>query len=217
MEQKVLQGALRTETGKGPVGRLRRNGKIPAVIYGHEKSHAITIDAREFGRKFRTISENTIITVETSGGNHDVLVKDYQEDLLTGKITHIDFYEIVSDRLLRTHVPVRMKGTSPGVREGGVLETLLHDIEIECYPKDIPESFEIDISGLAIGNSIHVSDLSVPKDARILNALDQVVVTVAHQRIEIVEPTAAEAAAEGEEAAAAAEAGVAAETPTAED
>lgn len=208
MEQKVLAGNLRTEIGKGPVGRLRKSGKIPAVIYGHEKSHAISIDEREFGQKFRTISENTIITVETSEGNHDVLVKDYQEDLLTGRITHIDFYEIVSDRLLRTHVPVHLKGIAPGVREGGVLETLLHEIEVECYPRDIPQAVEVDISGLAIGDAIHVGDLKFADEVRVLNTPDQVIVTVAHQRIEVVAPTGEEEA-EEEEGAAATAAGAA--------
>lgn len=207
MDQKVLAGALRTEIGKGPVGRLRKSGKIPAVIYGHEKSHAISIDEREFGQKFRAISENTIITVETSEGNHDVLVKDYQEDLLTGRITHIDFYEIVSDRLLRTHVPVHMEGNAPGVREGGVLETLLHEIEVECYPRDIPQTVLVDISGLAIGDAVHVGDLEFAAEVRVLNNADQVIVTVAHQRIEVV--AAAEEEVEEEEGAAAPAAGAA--------
>ncbi|WP_455381085.1 50S ribosomal protein L25 [Salinispira pacifica] len=214
MEQKVLQGDLRTAIGKGPVGRLRRSGKIPAVIYGHEKSHSISIDEREFGQKFKTISENTIITVKTPEGDHDVLVKDYQEDLLSGRITHIDFYEIVSDRLLRTHVPVHLTGNAPGVREGGVLESLLHEIEVECFPRDIPQSMVVDISALGIGDAVHVSDLAVAEEVRILNAPDQVIVTVAHQRIEVVAAPAGEEAEEAEEAEA--EAGAAAETPAEE-
>ncbi|HUX49397.1 MAG TPA: 50S ribosomal protein L25 [Spirochaetia bacterium] len=198
MEQKVLQGNVRADIGKGPVGRLRKTGKIPAIIYGHEKCHSIAIDAREFGQKFKTVSENTIITIHTEQGDHDVLVKDYQEDLATGRIMHIDFYEIETNKVLKTRVPFHIAGTAPGVREGGVLETLLHDLEIECLPRDIPQSITVDISTLAVGSSIHVSDIALPAGIRVLAANDQVIVTVAHQKAEVVaavvEPAAGVAA-----------------------
>ncbi len=202
MQQKVLQANIRTETGKGPVGRLRRSGQIPAVVYGHEKTHSISIDGREFSQKFRTISENTIITLKTPEGDHDVLVKDYQENLLKRQILHIDFYEIESGKVLRTHVPIHVLGNSPGVREGGILETGLHELEIECLPKDIPEVYTVDISALGIGNSIHVNELQQLDGVKILNSQDQMVVTCAHPRAEAV-PAAAEeeeeAVAEGAE------------------
>jgi large subunit ribosomal protein L25 len=193
MEQKILQAAVRTEIGKGPVGRLRKNGKIPAIVYGHKKSHPSAIDAREFGQKFKTMSENTIITIKTSDGDYDVLVKDYQEDLMTGNLVHIDFYEIERDRLLRTHIPLHIVGNSPGVREGGILESLLHEVEIECFPRDIPGNIDVDISELAIGNSIHISDIATMNNVRILHSADQVIVTVAHPKAEVVAEVVEEA------------------------
>lgn len=200
MEQKVLNAAIRAETGKGAVGRLRKSGRIPAVVYGHEKTHTISIDGREFSQKFKTISENTIITLKTTEGDHDVLVKDYQENLVKRQILHIDFYEIESGKVLRTHVPVHITGNAPGVREGGVLETGLHELEIECLPINIPEVYKVDVSGLAIGMAIHVSDLTQLDGVRILNSQDQMVVTVSHARAEAA-PAAEE---EGEEAVVAA-------------
>lgn len=212
MQQKVLEASIRSETGKGPVGRLRKEGMIPAVVYGHEKTHTISINGREFSQKFKTISENTIITLKTPEGDHDVLVKDYQEDLLKRRILHIDFYEIESGRVLRTHVPVHVTGSAAGVREGGILESGLHELDIECLPKDIPEVYTVDVTELQVGNSIHVSDLVKLEGVRILNSPDQLVVTVAHPRAEAVP-----AAAEEEEEGAAEEAAPEGEAPTAEE
>lgn len=201
MQQKVLQAALRTETGKGPVRRLRESGKIPAIVYGHEQNHCISIDAHEFSQKFKTISENTIITLKTPEGDHDVLVKDYQENLLKRQILHIDFFEIESGKVLRTRVPIHVTGNAPGVREGGILETGVHELEIECLPKDIPDVYTVDISTLAIGSSVHVSDLGALSGVRILTSPDQMLVTCAHPRAEVasVAAEAAEEAVEGAE------------------
>ena len=128
MEQKTLLFTTRTERGKGPVGRLRRAGKIPSIIYGHEEPKAITVDEREFHTTFRQVSESTIITLkaeeaeDAGDASHQVLIKDFQADAVSSQILHVDFYEIVHGKLLRTHVPVRLEGTSLGVREGGILD-----------------------------------------------------------------------------------------------
>lgn len=193
MEQKTLTFTQRVETRKGPAGRLRRAGKIPSVIYGSHQAKSITIDAREFSSKFRDVSESTIITLEADGESHQVLVKDHQTDVLSGKILHIDFYEIEAGRSLRTHVPIHLSGTPIGVREGGLLETLNHEIEVECLPKDLPPHIELDISGLAVGDSIHVEDLPQIEGVRFLDSGDQVVCTIVTKRAE-----EEEVAAEGE-------------------
>ena len=197
MEQKTLTVKRRVAGGKGPARRLRHAGNIPAVIYGHREPVVISIDEREFHREFKTVSESTIITIHVEGEDYDVLIKDYTENLVTGKITHIDFYEIERGKILRTHVPLHLTGVAPGVRAGGILEHPLHSIEVECLPKDIPQIIEVDISALDVGHSIHVADLAENPDVKYLTNPDQVVVLVAYQRAEVEE----EAEGEAEEAA----------------
>jgi large subunit ribosomal protein L25 len=186
MEQKTLSGTVRKELRKKPARRLRKEGKIPAIIYGHTGSHAITVDEHEFNTKFHTVSENTIITLSTEDGSYDVLVKDFQENTLTGRILHIDFYEIERGKTLKTHVPVHLEGVAPGIREGGILEHRLHELEVECLPKDLPEDIVIDISGLSIGNTIHVSEIETPEGVKILDMDDNVIVTISHKKAEEV-------------------------------
>ncbi len=204
MEQKTLNATTRSELKKGASGRLRRSGKIPAILYGYSGSLPITIDAHEFSQTFKKISENTIINLQVGKNAYDVLMKDFQEDILKGSITHIDFYEIERGKLLRTNIPVRTSGASTGVREGGVLELLLHSIEVECLPKDIPESIVVDISKLIVGDSIHVSDIVVPEGVKFLTSLESVVLAIFAPR-SMEEAVAEEeleigAAAEGERA-----------------
>ncbi|NOY09168.1 MAG: 50S ribosomal protein L25 [Spirochaetes bacterium] len=186
MESKTLLGFSRTKQKKNAARRLRREGKIPAIIYGHEGNFPIFVNEHEFIAKFQKLSENTIINIKTGNKERDVLVKDYQEDITTGKILHIDFYEIERGKTLKTRVPVVFTGTSPGVKIGGVFETLLHEIEIECLPKDLPEKIEVDIGSLDIGDAVHVDDIELERDVKVLNAGDQVICTISHARVEEV-------------------------------
>lgn len=199
MEQKTLAGYERKLFKKGPAGRLRREGKIPAVIYGHNKPVHISVGAKEFDSKFHTISENTLITIIVEDKEYEVLVKDSQENMMMGKITHIDFFEVERGKTLKTRIPVYLTGTSVGVKEGGMLEQHLHEIDIECLPKDIPEKIEVDISNLALGEAIHVSDLEVSETVKILNTLEQSIVGVTTVKEEEVEEE--EELEEGEEVA----------------
>jgi large subunit ribosomal protein L25 len=186
MEQKTLAFTLRKETKKGPSRRLRRVGKIPSIVYGHNEPICIAVDEHEFNTKFKTISESTIITLKSDERSYDVLVKDYQEDTIRGKIVHIDFYEIEKGKLLKTYVPVHLSGAPVGVKEGGLLETVTHELEIECLPKNLPEEIVIDISSLGVGHSIHVADIPTLDDVKYLAASDQVVCTITHKRVEEV-------------------------------
>ena len=137
MEERTLTISLKNRNKKSQNRRLRREGKIPAVIYGNTDAQALIIDEHEFNTKFPVISENIIISLKGDSREHDVLIKDYQENIMTGRIEHIDFYEIERGKMLKTHIPVHLKGVSPGVREGGVLETLIHELEVACLPKDL--------------------------------------------------------------------------------
>jgi large subunit ribosomal protein L25 len=130
-----------------------------------------------------------------TGGVHEVLVKDYQRDNLTGQILHVDFYEFEKGKSLRTRVPIRLIGNPIGVKEGGILESLLHRLDVECLPKDMPEEITLDINELGLDRALHVSDLVLPPGVRPLQASDQVVCLVAHRK---AEEEVAPAAVEGE-------------------
>ena len=196
MKKATLTVELRKPSQKGVTRSLRRMGKIPAIVYGAHEPLAITIDEREFNQKFKVISENTIITLKLENQQFDVLIKDYQEDIIKNKILHLDLYAIDQNKALRTHVPVYLQGTSIGVKEGGILEHLLHEVEVECLPADLPEKIEIDISNLAIHHSIHIRELPILKGIRYLNPAEQVVCQVVTKAAEVEAPRegAAEAA-----------------------
>ncbi|MCF7914369.1 MAG: 50S ribosomal protein L25 [Spirochaetaceae bacterium] len=203
MKRQTLEAYNRTELKKGASGRLRRDGWIPAVIYGAHEPKSISVPQNEFEKKFHSVSENTIITLELGKEKHDVLVKDYQEDTIRGFTTHIDFFEIEKGKTLRTNIPVHVEGTPAGVKEGGLLEERLHEIEVECVPADIPEYFHLNVENLNIGDTIHVEDLDVPKGVKVLSLPEQVIVTVTTQKEELPEEgeeVEGEEALEGEEA-----------------
>ncbi|MFP4382978.1 MAG: 50S ribosomal protein L25 [Spirochaetia bacterium] len=187
MDRKILSAKERTETRKSAARALRRAGKIPAVIYGHNGPSTIAVDEKEFTKNFRTVSENTIINIKTDSSDYDVLVKAHQEDIITGQILHIDFYEIEQGKVLRTHAPIRTVGTAPGVKQGGVFENPLYEMEIECLPKDLPEEIVVDVSELNIGEAVHVEDIEPSEGVKFLNPPEQVVAIVSVLKEEVEE------------------------------
>ena len=197
MKKQTLTGELRKNLGKGFTKQLRKNGRIPSVVYGHTEPFSITVNEHEFNSMFRIISENIIIKLDISGKNHDVLVKDFQEDILTGKIVHLDFYEIEKGKLLKTHVPMHTHGTPLGAKEGGIFELLLHEVEVECLPKDLPEEVIVDVSELLVGHSIHIREIEPPKGVKFLNPPEQVICIVTRRREEVVEEVPEEEVEEG--------------------
>jgi large subunit ribosomal protein L25 len=199
MKQKTLTVVQREQTKKQAAKALRRTGKIPAVVYGHKAPRVITVDEQEFNTKFSKVSENTIIKLNLEEESLNVLIRDFQENIINGRILHLDFYEIEMGKHLKTRVPLYLEGTAVGVREGGLLETFVHEIEVECFPKDLPERFAFDISELELSHSVHVSDLAVPENVRVINSPDQVVCTIAHKRVEVEEVVEEEEVEEEEE------------------
>ncbi len=198
MEQKVLNGMTRTENGKGNARALRRSGRIPAVVYGHSEPVSVSIEAREFHKEFHTVSESQLINLKLEKDERTVLIKDYSEDITNGKILHIDFYEIEQGKKLHTRIAVELLGSPVGVREGGVLEHTLYEVEIECLPMDIPEHLTVDVSGLNQGDSIHISDIPLPQGVTILNNQDQTVASVIIPRAVVEEEETEEAVAAGD-------------------
>jgi large subunit ribosomal protein L25 len=194
MSQVVLKAQSRQTKGSVEARKTRRAGRIPGVLYGRSvKAISIDLDALEFTTGIKNISESTIVKVEVDGKIYDVFVKDTQRNILDGKILHVDFYEVESGIALRARVSIHLKGSAIGVREGGVLEFPLHEIEVECLPKDLPERLEVDISNLGANQSIHVRDLALSEAVRVISAPDQVVALVKYAREEKSAPAAAEA------------------------
>jgi len=177
---------------------MRRSGRIPAVLYGRSgKAVSLDLDAQEFVRSVKNISESTIVKIEVEGKFYDAFVKDTQRTILDGNILHVDLYEVESGVALRARVSLHLNGNPIGVREGGILETPLHEIEVECLPKDLPERIEVDISGLKVNQSLHVRDIPLAAGVRLLSATDQVVALVKFAKVEAAPVVEAEAAAAG--------------------
>jgi large subunit ribosomal protein L25 len=197
-KQANLAAQQRSETGKGANRLLRLAGRIPAIVYGHgEETRKLSVDAHELERLFARIHvENTLITLEVDGGEAPVkaLVKEIQTNPVRNQVLHVDFYMIHAGEKLNVQIPIRLVGTAPGVKAGGILQHALDELEVRCLPDAIPERIEVDISGLDIGDSIHVRDLSVPEGVEVEVDADRTVCSV-------VPPTVtAEEGAEPEEA-----------------
>ena len=158
MSEKKLSAKLRTsDFGSAGSRRLLRNGEIPAVVYGKGEPLHVIVNAREFNAKRSGFSESTLITLSVEGDkDHQVFVKTFQEDLLRNCIHHIDFYEITAGHSVRTHVRIELQGTPIGCKAGGVLDQVIHEVEIECLPKDLPEMFVADVSGLDMNEAFRM-------------------------------------------------------------
>jgi len=216
MSKVVLQAKNRQKFGSAESRRLRRNGRVPAVIYGRSgKSHSIDLDSVEFLKNTKGISESTIVKVDVEDKSFEAFVKATQRNIIDGNILHIDFYEVESGVALRAKVSLVLQGNPVGVREGGMLETPAHEIEIECLPKDLPERIEIDISGLKANQSLHVRDIPLADGIRLLSNPDQVVALVKFAKAEAAAAVAVDAAAAAAPAAGAAPAAAAAAAKTA--
>lgn len=192
MEKATLKAQKRD--GKVSGKNLLRAGIIPAVIYNHGKSESIQVFEKDTRKLFaHGISESRLIDLDIDGRIEQVFVKDYQSHPVNENLQHLDFYRVSQDEKLRTRIPVHVEGRPEGVKNGGVLEVFLTEVPYETYPKYLTEFLTIDISHLDIGASIHVGDVKLPPDSRILMDPQTVICHVTHAAKE--EETAAAAAA----------------------
>lgn len=176
---KTLSAELRTEDfGSAGSRRVVRSGRIPAVIYGKDAPKHIMIDAHEFRLKRRHFTDTTLLSVVLGKKKHECLVKDVQEDLLNNIINHVDFYEVTSGQLLRTHVNIELVGNPVGARDGGVLEHILFEVEIEAVPANLPEVIRVDVSALGLNEVLTVNDVVWPEGVKPLVEAETAVATV---------------------------------------
>jgi large subunit ribosomal protein L25 len=200
MEMPELTIKRRQDTGKKVAKRLRRTGLAPAVLYGGAKPEAVTVDPRAVLRIIHGHEGSTqLLTLkfENEGGSRMAIIRDMQFDPVSEHILHVDLQEVTADRAITVRVAVHPVGEAAGVKEQkGILNTVLHELEISGLPTQIPERIDADVSQLMIGDVLTVADLVAPPGVRILNAAGQAVCTVAPPMAEeVVTPTPEAAAA----------------------
>jgi len=183
---------------------MRRRGKLPGIFYGPKRRPAmIALDAKEFSEKISALEGSHLIRFRSDADDISskvALVKSAQLHPVTGAVLHADFYEVDMLEKLRLRVPLHFSGKAVGVALGGILQPIQRDVEVECLPGDIPEFIHVDVSGLNIHDSVHVSSLQAPAGVRVCYDTDATLVTVAPPTVEEVkveEAAAAEAVAEG--------------------
>src|SRR5204863_1679177 len=212
MEMVEINVQRRDGRGKGQARKLRRTGVIPAVFYGPKRETlAIGVGAEEFDRKLSHLEGSHLIRLVNDGGRdadlHDkaVLLREVQRHPVTDDILHVDFFEADLTERLTVSVPLRFVGKPVGVVEGGILQPIMREVEVECLPTEIPEFIEIDVSGLTIHEAVHVAELRLPEGVTALGDPARPLVTVLPPTVEEKPAEAAEAAAvEGAPAEAAA-------------
>ncbi len=193
----TLEAVRRQRFGKNEAGRIRREGRIPAVLYGEARqTESISVDPKELLSILRSQSGvNTLITLKLDGeGDARVLVKEYQIHPVDRALLHADFYHVAMDKVLRVTVPVHLTGDAKGVKaEGGVVDFVHRDIVIECLPADIPEHIAVDVTELGLHDGIRVRDLVTGGKWTPVSEADMLIVHVVAPKVE-VEPVAADAA-----------------------
>ena len=196
----------RAELGSAAVRRLRKRGLIPGVIYGggHDP-FVFSVHERELRRALTTDHGlNAILDVTVGGDARPVIVKEYQRDPISGRVTHVDLVQVRLDRVIQTTVGIELIGDSPGVREGGVLQQVAREITVEALPLEVPERIEVDVSGLAVGDSIRLEEVTVPDGVRFVDDPHETIIVTVTVPTRVEEPE--EELEEGEEGAEAAEA-----------
>jgi len=181
MEVPILQALRRNHSGKGVARKIRAQGMIPGVLYGGGENIPLTLKPQEL-LKILTSGENTIFQLEIDGelgADRQAIVRDLQRDPLKDTLLHADLYRISMDVELTVLVPIVLQGMSREVSDvGGMINQLLHEIEIQCLPSLIPHELTIDVAHLGIGEVLHVRDLPVPQGIQVLAASDEVVASV---------------------------------------
>jgi len=206
-----LKAQIRKTVGNGPARTLRREGKVPAVLYGPKtETVLLSIDSKDFEQILKEASVGSVLlNLQIQNGKtytQAAMIKELQTHPVTGSFLHVDFYEIDMQKKITAKVPVVAKGHSIGVEVGGLLQYVRRELEILCLPTEIPETIEVDITDLDIGDSIHVEDISLSGDVEIAADTNFTVVTVLAPKVEeeVVEEEELEEGeelAEGEEAA----------------
>jgi len=212
MADATLIAERRPTAGKGPAGRVRREGLVPAVVYGlGNENVSVSVSARELLHILSGGSgANTLITLKVDGADELAIARQIQRHPVKGNVIHVDFVRVRADQTIQAEIPVHLTGEAEGAVRGGILEQLVHTLTVEAKPSDFPPSIEYDVSALEIGGQVYVRDLDVPARGTVLQDSDDLVAQISAPRVaeeeaEVVEGEAVEGA-PAEEGAAPAEA-----------
>ena len=184
MEQMVIKAEIRDNKGKSVARKLRKEGRIPAILYGRDvEPIVLTVSAREWSVLGRHVKRNAILDMEIlaqgESQHRPVMIKEVQKGTVNDRVLHIDFLQVSMTRMIEVEIPIRLQGEAIGVTKEGIVEQHLRSIRVECLPTQIPEALDIDISSLDIGDSVHVSQVSLP-GVKLLEGADVAIVTIAH-------------------------------------
>jgi len=206
MSEYKLAAENRSDAGKGAARRLRASGRVPAVLYGHGANpQHLSVDARQFGQALRTdAGVNVLMELEVGGDRHLALAKEIQRHPVKGSLIHVDFIQVRRGEKVHVSVPVHLVGEAPGVREGGIADQDLYQVNVEAEVTNVPEAVDADVSGLSIGDVLRVGDLKAPAGAVILDDPEASVVSVVAPAVEAEPEAELEEGAEGAEGEAAA-------------
>ena len=195
MERVVIIATKRDVTGK-KVSQLRREGKMPGVVYGHHiEPIAIVMDAREVTRAMVGLTPSSIVTIDIDGEDHAALIRERQRDYLRNKFIHIDFQAVSRTEKIRARIETVLEGTAPAVKNyNGIVLHEKEYIEVEALPEHLPERFIVDISNLnRIGDMIRISDMSIADDVTVFDDVNDVIVSISGVKEEVEEEPAASA------------------------
>lgn len=203
MELIELKASVRTGRKKGPSRRLRAEGRIPAVLYGPgADTISLSIDTAELDKAIKSkTGSQAFFNMKIEGGDiptKTAMIKDVQTHPVTRQMIHADFYEIAMDRKIRAMAPVTVTGKSIGVENGGMLQIIRRELEVLCFPNQMPEEIEIDITTLDIGDSVHIEDIAAEEGVEFPHDVNFTVLTVLGGRMEGAGEAGEEEEAEGE-------------------
>ena len=202
MADTKLAAELRSDKGSRPAGRLRREGRLPGVVYGlGEDSVAVTVNAHQLGTILSSKSgANTLITLQLDGQEQLALARQIQRDAVKGSLVHVDFVRVRADQTIQAEVRLDLQGEPEGLTQGGMLEQMMHTLTVEGKPGQLPNEIVHDVSALELGDQLHVRDLVIPAGIVVVTDSEELIATISIPRgLEAEE----EAAAEGEEGEAA--------------
>lgn len=189
----ALTAHTRKRSGSGALNSLRREGLIPAVVYGKtQDSFNVRLNRKDVENVLHhTAAEQILVnlTIEDLKETKLALIQDVQHDPLTGNIIHLDFHAIREDEVIHANVPVELTGEAPGVKAGGLLEHLIHTLEVKCLPKDLPETIHADVSSLEMNGALHIREIAFPAGVTPVAAGDIIVALVSEPKVS-AEPVA---------------------------
>ena len=195
----VLSGKIREKTGKVATKEVRRNGEIPAVLYGLKDNLSFSVCADNLKDILTAKGQNALIDLNLEGNKkRKVILKEFQSHPLKERWVHVDFLEVDVTKTVKVSVDVHLIGKSAGEKMGGLVNQVLKSIHVECLPVDIPQSVDLDVTAVELGQVLHVSDLSLPDKVKILHQPNEAVVSVHLEKVKEEEKTEDEELAEGE-------------------